>query len=281
MDAAETWNFYICHATPDLAIAQRFHRELARSARAYLGHDNLPPGARFDLALPEAQERSRFTIVLVSHHQRAAHFASSEIQRGIQLERDWTDSRSSRPHEVVPVWLEGRPKPTGAPQGLEMKRGLDAVALGFDETVRQILMLINGAATSPPPSREDDLARYSRTRVEKIASVLIDKLVQELAAITHRDLYDKAAAIISAAAEMRRQADPLDKRVTVLTPTEAYMHNATANQYWANALRLAGLHGGRMFAAVLLVVPDDSFSREGLAVKRQVLASLRESNSMS
>jgi hypothetical protein len=111
-EAEIEYDFFLVHAGGDTRQAEKLFDLLSLRARVFLASRSLLPGDRWDGTVPDAQRRSRVTVVLVSRHTDAAFYQREEIAAGIDQAR-----RGDPPgHRVVPVYLAGRP-PT-IPYGL-------------------------------------------------------------------------------------------------------------------------------------------------------------------
>lgn len=85
----------------------------------------------------------------------------------------------------------------------------------------------------------------------------------------------QAMIYIDKANRIRKEADPSDDSVTILesytllSPTEA-----RPMDFWLDAFHEARLHGPRMLAALLNVLPDEQFNEEAKNAKKQLLENL-------
>lgn len=111
------YDFFLAHAGPDTATAERLYDLLAAETRVFLDSKSLVLGDDWDQALAEAQRLSRVTVVLVSANTDAAFYQREEIAAAIDLAR-----RSEAGHRVVPVHLDLHSG--DVPYGLRLKHGL-------------------------------------------------------------------------------------------------------------------------------------------------------------
>ncbi len=85
----------------------------------------------------------------------------------------------------------------------------------------------------------------------------------------------QAMIYIDKANRMRKDADPNDDSVTILesytllSPTES-----RPMDFWLDAFHEARLHGPRMLAALLSVLPDEQFNEDAKNAKNQLLENL-------
>ena len=115
---AWSYDFFLAHAGPDAATAERLYDLLARKTRVFLDSKSIDLGEDWDRVLAEAQRRSRATVVLVSAHTDAASYQREEIATAIALGR-----RDEARHTVVPVYLPPA-TPDVPPYGLRRKQGM-------------------------------------------------------------------------------------------------------------------------------------------------------------
>lgn len=80
---AWSYDFFLAHAGPDAATAERLYDLLARKTRVFLDSKSIDLGEDWDRLLAEAQRRSRATVVLVSAHTDAASYQREEIATAI------------------------------------------------------------------------------------------------------------------------------------------------------------------------------------------------------
>jgi len=99
------WDFFLAHAGSDSGIAESLYGLLSPHCRVFLDSRSLKLGDDWDVALPEAQRRSRITVVrsritvvIISPHTPKAYYQREEVATAIQLARTSPDD-----HRVVPV----------------------------------------------------------------------------------------------------------------------------------------------------------------------------------
>ena len=149
------WDFFLAHAGPDLAVAERLYGLLSVQSRVFLDSKCLHLGDDWDLNLFHAQQKSRVTVVLVSTNVSRSYYQREKIAAAVAMAR--SDSES---HRVVPLYL---PNPQVAsssiPYGLRLKHGitlqddsqLESAAARLLELLR--LLNVESIATETPPIR--------------------------------------------------------------------------------------------------------------------------------
>jgi hypothetical protein len=111
------YDFFLAHAGPDTAQAERLYDLLAAETSVFLDSRSIVLGDDWDRVLAEAQRQSRVTVVLVSANTDVAFYQREEIATAIDL------ARTGQPeHRVVPVYLEH--PASNVPYGLRLKHGL-------------------------------------------------------------------------------------------------------------------------------------------------------------
>jgi hypothetical protein len=85
-----------------------------------------------------------------------------------------------------------------------------------------------------------------------------------------------AHAVINEANALRLEADPGDRTVTVIKLSKLPPpHFSRTTAFWETAFAEACLHGPRMLAALLLVVPETQFPDDVKAAREKLLKQLR------
>jgi len=112
-----SYDFFLAHAGPDAAGAERLYDLLGAETRVFLDSRSLVLKDDRDRALSEAQRSSRVTVVLVSANTDTAFYLREEISAAIDLAR-----ANATEHRVVPVYLDA--VPASVPYGLRLKHGL-------------------------------------------------------------------------------------------------------------------------------------------------------------
>lgn len=105
------WEFFLAHAGPDQAAAERLYDLLIPHARVFLSSKSLSLGDLWDEALPRAQQSSLITVVLISPNTGRAWYQREEILAALDLAK-----RSGQ--RVVPVFLGGATREEDVPYGL-------------------------------------------------------------------------------------------------------------------------------------------------------------------
>jgi hypothetical protein len=202
----DDYDFFIAHAGGDTAEAEHLFDALKDQARVFLDSRCLRLGDQWDVILPEAQRRSRVTVVTLSRRTDAAFYQREEVAAAIDLARHAS-------HRVVPVFLEGPPgEDSSVPYGLRrLHYAVLTDRFSVDDLARQLLELIRPSAEAPVtspskphevPSTPDDnrtrerqatvLSQLERSPVmDEYRDVLVSCLPadEELVAVCKVDLY--------------------------------------------------------------------------------------------
>jgi hypothetical protein len=118
--AGQSYDFFIAHAGPDKATAERLFGLLSNQTKVFLDSKSLLLGDDWDQVLPDAQGRSRVTVVLISANTDKAFYQREEIAAAIDMARSGEGH-----HRVVPIYLGARaPSGPTIPYGLRVKHGL-------------------------------------------------------------------------------------------------------------------------------------------------------------
>lgn len=126
-----SWDFFLAHAGPDLAIAEDLYGLLAPYCKVFLDKSNLLLGDQWDRKLGSAQGSSLVTVVLISKHTNEAYYQREEISAALDMAR-----HEESGHRVVPVYLEDI-KP---PYGLQNIHGSYVYASGGLKAVAEELL---------------------------------------------------------------------------------------------------------------------------------------------
>lgn len=124
LNAAEfEWDLFLAHSSADAEAAEQLYSCLIQRTwqpiRVFLDSRSLKLGDDWDLALAEAQQKSRVTVVLVSAQTQSAYYEREEVAAAIAMARE----AGSR-HRVVPLFLGEVGRQTTIPYGLRLKHGL-------------------------------------------------------------------------------------------------------------------------------------------------------------
>ncbi|HXU44448.1 MAG TPA: AAA family ATPase [Thermoanaerobaculia bacterium] len=160
------YDFFLAHAAPDSATAERLFDLLAGRSRPFLDSRSLMLGDDWDVELPRAQRGSRISVVLVSTRTPQAFYQREEIAAAIQHARENPES-----HRVVPLYLETLPdgRRIESPYGLRLKQGLTlSPELDLQTAAERLLDLLARLpasetetapaipATLPPPAAREE-----------------------------------------------------------------------------------------------------------------------------
>jgi hypothetical protein len=117
------WDLFLAHSSSDAEAAEQLYNCLTQRTwqpvRVFLDSRSLKLGDDWDLALAEAQRKSRVTVVLVSPQTQSAYYQREEVAAAISMARE----AGSR-HRVVPLFLGDAGRQTTIPYGLRLKHGL-------------------------------------------------------------------------------------------------------------------------------------------------------------
>lgn len=137
------WDVFIAHAGQDAAEAEELYDLLHGRCRVFVDSRSVELGVPWDMALPEAQRSSRYSVILISSRSGEAYYVAEEIAQAIELARTQGES-----HRVVPVYLDGsRETLADVPYGL---RRLHGMILGSDVTLQTVAERLLGELTAPP-----------------------------------------------------------------------------------------------------------------------------------
>jgi formylglycine-generating enzyme required for sulfatase activity len=157
------YDFFIVHAGPDQPAAQDLRQRLkARGHAAFVDADDVPAGAVWDAFIPEAQQHSRATIVLVSAQSGAGYYDKEEVATAIQLDRGGD-------HPVVPVVLDAVTVPEAMPYGLRRRVALFPERDGWPVVVDRLCALVGDFAA--PASVRARLIELDKAIAKKPSNV--------------------------------------------------------------------------------------------------------------
>ncbi len=154
------FDFFIAHASPDKEHARRFADRLEPEFRVFLDTEDVPLGVDWGNVIDEAQQRSQFTLALISDKIEAAPYAMDEIRAAIDRER-----HSGGRQRLIPLYINGIPATADdyvyglrTRQGLSLKEPAD-----YEDAVRRVreLMAPPGPTTAgpfPPPQQTSSYA---------------------------------------------------------------------------------------------------------------------------
>ncbi len=133
------YDVFICHARGDVPLAGALRAALERLGRsAFSAEDDLRPGDRWHLVIPDAQDASRVIAILISDHWGEGHYNHGELSTAIARYRE-DDGR-----RIVPVLFDAVGR--GAlPYGLETFAPLVGDRRAVDAVARSLLAIIDDA----------------------------------------------------------------------------------------------------------------------------------------
>jgi energy-coupling factor transporter ATP-binding protein EcfA2 len=177
------WDFFIAHAAPDTATAERLY-DLLEPCRVFLDSRCLLPGDDWDQELPHAQADSLITVILVSHHNDRAYYLREEIAIAIRKARN-----NKTKHRVVPVYLDSVNLEGILPYGLHLKQGLRAstenelatVASTLKASLEKIASREGGRSSSGLIKLDRILAKaFAKMQVETLATDVVLPLLRAI-----------------------------------------------------------------------------------------------------
>src|SRR5262245_3585382 len=175
----QKWDFFLAHAGPDTAVAERLYDLLSPRAKVFLDSQRLLEGDNWDEELALAQRASLVTVAIISASTEQAFYQREEIAAAIDMARKNKDS-----HRVVPLyWKTQLDEQAVIPYGLRLKHGL--FASGPDELPQIAERLI---------SLQQKLAQRG-----KAVATLVETQRQALAYVTqgnYKERFDAARAIM-------------------------------------------------------------------------------------
>lgn len=271
------YDFFIAYSSASAEQANAMHDLLADSSSVYLDRINLQAGQNWASAIQEAQTASRVTVALICHEYKAAFYAQEEVAAGIAYERVWKEAR----HRVVPVYLNGIPlDPVQIPYGLRCKHALDVVKEGGLKAVAKKLKDILGPSTpgsAPGPNPKHAVIALKHPLKQYPTGPLVPselvsaELVQSYAQLIRQF---EALQVVADANRFRLEADPDDPEVTIIKEFQLLpVYSVPPYAFWLHAFAEARMHGPRMLAALLMVVPDDQFEPKARMNRRELLES--------
>jgi hypothetical protein len=228
------FDFFIAHAGPDDAAAERLYDLLTPGSRPFLASRALRPGDDWDVIIADAQRHSAVTVVLVSRHTISAFYQREEIALAVDRSRH-DPSR----HRVVPIYLDGEVE---VPYGLWIKHGIRVGEDGsLDDAAAHLLSLLSDASEHgqsdispsarraiPAPCPYKGLSAYGEADAElffgreRLVDVLIARLVADrFVAVVGNSGCGKSSLVragLVPAVRAGRLPTLRDARVVVMTP---------------------------------------------------------------
>jgi hypothetical protein len=140
------YDLFLAYPSANKPSARALYDLLQPDVRVFLDERSLPPGARWDMETPAAQQASRATVALISSYADAAWYLGAEIVMASALHR-----AAPSAHALLPVILE----PGAAlPYGLSHVQAIDAAAegglAGVAARLRLIVATLRGQAAPLP-----------------------------------------------------------------------------------------------------------------------------------
>lgn len=261
------YDFFICYPSADAAEAMALKALLDTKHKVFLDQDCLQPGENWTMELSNHQAAAKMTIALISRNYSSAIYAQEEVATGIAFERRWSKDR----HCVVPVYLNGIPQDIREiPYGLRCKQSIVKIENGMVGVAKKL-----SAMLASIPQQADDQPQnnhplhkypvYPAVPAEFVSTALIQSYA--------RLIYPfEASQVIAEANRLVHEAGGAPNDMI----QEHYLVPPFSNapyQFWLDAFKEARLHGPRMTAALLMVVPDDRFEEKAKANRFELLKS--------
>jgi WD40 repeat protein len=139
------YDIFLSFAAADLEAARELKSRLSPPLRVFLANDCGPDGVDlgedWDLRIPEAQQKSSITVVLVSSQTTSAFYQRDEVRAAISQAR-----KAPALHRVIPVFLDARRSASDrlVPAGLLLKQGIEAMQVGGLQGVAKALLEATG-----------------------------------------------------------------------------------------------------------------------------------------
>ncbi len=257
------WDFFIAYSKKDEELALKIYDELQPSLKVFIDSKCIPLGSDWDIIIPQEQSQSKCTLALISSNIQQAYYAREEIAKAVVLTRAQPDM-----HKLIPVFI-GEVSPENIPYGLRLKQGISITSTNLKEVKKQLSSLI-----TETPLRNEEAQHYLSNfpRGPMVPANLIKRGIIEAYAELLRPY--EFNQVISEANAFRLEADVGVSNVTTLKIYSLPPYGTVPPlQYWIEAFNEARLHGPRMLAALLQVVPDDYFSDK---VKKQKIELLQK-----
>ena len=266
------YDFFLSHPGQAIRQAKALYDLLQPHCQVFLDEEALQPGDNWGIELQQALEQSRFIIALLDGTYGAAYYAQEELSRSLNMERQHPGRYS-----VVPVYLNGFPQRTeDIPFGIFLKHSLNVQKEGGLEGIAKKLLLQlqsdSGTAELKVADNERNMEHPLQTfpRGPMVEAELIKRsLIEAYAAFLRPHEF---LQVIAEANYFRKQADPGDEHVTTIQPFHVPPpQTVSALQFWMEVFREARLHGPRMLAALVLVVPEDQFPPNARQARTELL----------
>lgn len=272
------YDFFIAHASKDIDTAIYMYNILAKNHIVFLDKHSLGAGDNWSQILPEALEKSKVIILLLSKDSTNAYYLQEEMLRAIQLNR--TKKNWNR---LIPVYLDGFPANiSDIPYGLYQIHSID---LRDEGSVENICIKIRQYLERSPDSNEDNSKVKEQLSFKHVLHAfpvgpMVDGyLVSTNIIETFAEAIDvsESLQVINQANAFRKSADPFEegsiliRKIKLPPPAKN-----TAIEFWLAAFTQARLHGPRMLAALLLTVEDTFFPKQIKEEKNKLLEILKQ-----
>jgi len=179
-------------------------------------------------------------------------------------------------HKIIPVYIGGFPKdPIQIPYGLRCKNALVAHEPDeLKEVAKQLITLLPPQKMPSPYIPIPDIHPLKKYPTSPMVQphIVSTSLIQEYARLIRQH---EALQVIAEANAFRLEADPNDPKTTIIKEFQLVpVYTVAPYAFWLDAFKEARLHGPRMLAALLMVVPDDQFEPKARENRRQLLDNL-------
>ncbi|MBX2803371.1 MAG: toll/interleukin-1 receptor domain-containing protein [Myxococcales bacterium] len=174
--------YFLAHASKDKPLIRELYDALvAAGVGVFLDEVDVLPGDEWDQVIPQAHQRCRATLVVVSPNYDQAFYLRDEVHTAIRWSR-----QSGSEHWVIPM-LHG--PVADPPYGLTITQGLDLAALGMEALVGKLVALAERLEGSPMTP----LAAPTPPRVRSVSAGLQPGQVRQA-------LYEALCALLTGSA---------------------------------------------------------------------------------
>jgi len=140
----QTWDLFIAHAGPDLALAKQLYALVHTQVKTFLDSECVKLGDDWDAMLSGAQSQTLVSVVLVSTNTDKAYYQREEIAAAIAMARKDAES-----HRVVPIFVGKDGEEAAIPYGLRLKHGIIlSDELNLEDAADRLIELVHQLRSS-------------------------------------------------------------------------------------------------------------------------------------
>lgn len=263
------YEIFLSTMEPELNIANKIFEILHQKKPTFLRNISLSEDNKW-LSSLTIQSFSKLSVIFIDNINGYAQYNSLEYENALNLEKN-LDNR----HKMIVLYVNDIPiHNEQLPFALRGRPHINLIKeKSIESSVQKICNLLDGwiidnESLSSIQNVDHPLQKFPRGPMVEAHLVSLSIIQNYARLIKPRE----AMQIIAEANAFRLEADLNSPSATIIKDYQLLpVHSVTPYEFWLDAFKEARLHGPRMLAALLMVVPDFQFEPKAQEAKRDLL----------